>query len=128
MRHRPRSARLLTAHRAPAAPQPAYRPGGVVRGWAELDAKAPPAPRLAVPPPPRLTREQRRKLRVHAWTWRLLLGGWLGLTGLAVWAGLRFVGVAALGCPTVMVAVALLLAWCAAVDVRQREAEMRAGS
>ncbi|MFG3602652.1 hypothetical protein [Micromonospora chersina] len=124
----PRSARLLHGHCAPAAAQPAYRPGGMVRSWAQLDAKAPPAPRLAVPPPPRLTDGQRRTLRRRAWAWRALLGGWLALTAAVVWAGLRWVGPASLGCPALMLTALLMLAWVAAVDVRQRQAEMRAGS
>lgn len=127
MRRSPRSARLLLAHRASVTAQPAYRPGGVVRAWAEVDAKPPPPVRLA-PPPRRLTRVQRRTLRFRAWTWRLLLGAWFALMVLAVSAGLRWVGPAALGCPALMLAALLVLAWVAAVDLRQREAEMRAGS
>ncbi|WP_262285955.1 hypothetical protein [Micromonospora sp. MA102] len=126
VRRGPRSGRLLLDHRAPVAARPAYQPGGVVRGWAELDAKPPPPVRLA-PPPRRLTRVQRRTLRFRAWTWRLLLGAWFALMVLAVWAGLRWVGPAALGCPALMLAALLVLAWVAAVDLRQREAEMRAG-
>ncbi|MEV5768832.1 hypothetical protein AB0L34_30285 [Micromonospora sp. NPDC052213] len=45
-----------------------------------------------------------------------------------MWAGLWWVGPASLGCPAAMLVAGLVLAWCAAVDVRQREAEMRGGS
>ncbi|MEV4819303.1 hypothetical protein [Micromonospora tulbaghiae] len=126
VRRGPRSDRLLLDHRAPVAARPAYQPGGAVRGWAELDAKPPPPVRLA-PRRRRLTRVQRRTLRFRAWAWRLLLGAWFALMVLAVWAGLRWVGPAALGCPALMLAALLVLAWVAAVDLRQREAEMRAG-
>ncbi|SCL70365.1 hypothetical protein GA0070606_5377 [Micromonospora citrea] len=120
----PRSARRLTAHPVPAA-APAYRPGGPVRGLAPVDP-LPPAPSLSVPPPPPLSREQARALARRAWGWRALLGGWAALLAAVVWAGLRWVGPASLGCPAVMLATELALAWCAVVDLRQRAAEMRA--
>lgn len=124
VRRGPRSVRLLTAHRTPA---PAYRPGGPVHGPTGAGGGLlPPAPSLSVPPAPPMPPAQRRALARRAWTWRALLAAWAALTVAAVWAGLRWVGPASLGCPAFMVPVELALAWCAAVDVRQREAEMRA--
>ncbi|WDZ84046.1 hypothetical protein [Micromonospora cathayae] len=122
MRRGPRSARLLTAHRTPA---PAYQPSGPVHGPAGAGPLSP-APSLSVPPAPPLPPAQRRALARRAWAWRALLAAWTALTVAAGWAGLRWVGPASLGCLPVMVAVGLTLAWCAAVDGRQREAEMRA--
>ncbi|MEU0151564.1 hypothetical protein [Micromonospora fulviviridis] len=120
----PRSARRLTAHRVPAA-APAYRQGGPVVGPQTWEALRP-APRLSVSPPAPLSREQKRGLARRAWGWRALMVAWAALMAAAVWVGLRLAGPASLGCPAVMLAVELALAWCSAVDLRQREAEMRA--
>ncbi|MEV7267775.1 hypothetical protein AB0N38_29860 [Micromonospora aurantiaca] len=120
----PRSTRRLTAHRVPAA-APAYREGGPVVGldqprWEPrrpVVGRAPVDPRMAT---------WRRALRRRAWAWRLLLAGWLGLTGLALWAGLRWAGPASLGCPGLMLAVLLGLAYVASSDLREHERELRA--
>ncbi|MGW3610558.1 hypothetical protein ACWD6N_11820 [Micromonospora sp. NPDC005163] len=128
MRRGLRSTRLLAGHRAPAAAQPAYRPGGPVVGpqtWAALNVQ----PRQRAVGRARVgpTRAQRRTLTRRVWAWRLLLSGWFGLTALTLWAAVRWAGLAGLGCPALMLCPLLLLAWCAVVDLRDREAEMRNG-
>lgn len=73
------------------------------------------------------TRAQRRTLTRRMWAWRLLLSGWFTLTAVTLWAAVRWAGLAGLGCPALMATVLLALAWCAVVDLRDREAEMRNG-
>ena len=119
----PRSARLLTGHRTPAA-APAYRQGGPVVGPQTWEALRP-APRLSVPPPAPLSREQKRALARRAWGWRVLLGAWLALMAAAAWAGLRWVGPRSLGCPAVMTAVLAGLAYAGSTDLREHERELR---
>lgn len=123
----PRSTRLLTGHHRPSAAVPAYRPGGPVVGprpWAALNfqGRAVGRARVVTVPPAQL-----RAYRRRVWAWRLLIAGWLGLTGLAVWAGLRWVGLAGLGCPLMMCGPLVLLCWCSIVDLREQDAELWRG-
>ncbi|NLU77742.1 hypothetical protein HCA58_04890 [Micromonospora sp. HNM0581] len=125
----PRSVRLLTGHRRPAATRPAYRPGGPVDGvgpqtWAAWNVQGRAVGRARVvtlPPAPR------RAFRRRVWAWRLLLAGWTGLTGLASWAALRWIGPAGLVCPAPMLAALVLLGWCSSSDLRQQEAALWQG-
>ncbi|SCG15490.1 hypothetical protein GA0070610_1723 [Micromonospora echinofusca] len=113
-----RSARLLAGHRAPAAVAPPQECGPLdVRPRRRHVGRARVGPTLA----------QRRALRRRAWVWRLLLLSWLLLTALVLWVAVRWIGPAGAGCPLVMGAVLLALAWCASVDLWEQEREMRNG-
>lgn len=114
----------MTGHRTPAAAVPTYRH---VVGPRTSRAPAEPPPAIGrARVDPTLT-ARRRALRRRAWAWRLLLTGWAGLTGLVAWYAYRWAGIAGLGCPALLLVPLLLLAWCAASDLRERERELRAG-
>ncbi|MFF0467615.1 hypothetical protein ACFYPX_09350 [Micromonospora zamorensis] len=128
MRRGLRSTRLLTGHRTPAGAQPASRPGGPGVGpqtWAALNMQ--PSQRAVGRARVGPSQAQRRTLTRRVWAWRLLLSGWFTLTALTLWAAVGWAGLAGLGCPALMLCPLLLLAWCAVVDLRDREAEMRNG-
>lgn len=121
--------RLLTGHRRPAAARSAYRPGGPIAGvgpqtWATLNVqgRAVGRARVVTLPPAQLAAFRRR-----VWAWRLLLAGWLGVTGLAGWLALRWIGPAGFACLAPMVAALLLLVWCSIVDLREQESELWCG-
>ncbi|MDG4796896.1 hypothetical protein [Micromonospora sp. WMMD1082] len=70
---------------------------------------------------------QRRSLVRRTWAWRLLLAGWIALTGLAAWLAWRWLGPVGLGCPLLMGGPLLGLWWCSLVDLRQQADEMWGG-
>ncbi|TDB79608.1 hypothetical protein [Micromonospora sp. KC721] len=124
----PRSVRLLTGHRRPASARTACRPGGPVGVgppmWPALypQGRAVGHARVVAVPPAQL-----RSYRRRVWAWRLLLAGWVGLTALAAWVGLRWIGLAGLGCPLLMASPLLGMWWCSIVDLREQESELRRG-
>ncbi|ROT27236.1 hypothetical protein EF879_23590 [Micromonospora sp. HM5-17] len=131
----PRSARLVVGHErgrvyGTRRPEPAAPAVGRY-AWPEADQAPtlPLPPPLVGPPPPwaPLTTAQRRALRRRVWSWRLLLGGWLAVTVLVLYLGVRWLGVASACCHLVTVAVLFGLAWCASVDVRELERDLRNG-
>ncbi len=70
---------------------------------------------------------RRRALARRTWAWRLLLAGWVALTGLAAWLSWWWLGPAGLGCPLLMVAPLAGLWWCSVADLRQQADEMWGG-
>ncbi|MGI5151326.1 hypothetical protein ACQEVC_34015 [Plantactinospora sp. CA-294935] len=113
--------RPYSAGRTVPPPAPPVR-----RDWGALDQQ-PTLPPVDAPRPAPLGRAQRRSLRRRACAWRLLLGGWFAFTVLVLYLGVRWFGIASVCCHLVTVAVLFALAWCASVDLRDQEREMRDG-
>lgn len=122
----PRSTRLLTGHRRlrPAEPPGSKQAAADTQTWCLLDLTE--QPWVGREPVVAPDRERRRVLARRVWTWRLLMVSWIALTGVAALLGWRWLGLAGLGCPLLMLGPLIGMWWCSAVDLRQYD-EMRGG-